>query len=204
MELGDYRPRHSICSETLSLATSLKSYTNSAHNSLSAQSYSLLSGRTCSLATPESDDDDDVVLEANQMVWQPRQTASVLSTFQAEQKPYTVDNNQSTSSRPRMSTDGAPSVRSEETVHWWTYVKVLPHLVQTALRSASCTTFANGDPIYGAETCSVVSQSTRVGPNWPYPAVTIHQHAAILRHVHRLHRKLRLADLNEPGSAVET
>ncbi|KAF6768649.1 hypothetical protein AHF37_10722, partial [Paragonimus kellicotti] len=190
MELGDYHPRHSVCSETLSLAASLRSYTNSAHNSLSATSYSLLSGRTCSLATPESDDDDDVVLDANQMVWQPRQTSLVPSTSPAEQKSFTLDNNQSTSSRPRMSTDGAASVRPEETVHLRTYAKILPHLVQTALQSASYTTFANEDPIYSAETCSLISQSTRVGPNWPYPAVTVHQHPAILRHIHRLHRKL--------------
>ncbi|OON14178.1 FERM central domain protein, partial [Opisthorchis viverrini] len=170
MVLGDAHPRHSLCLDERDSVISTQSSrgVHIINGQRLSETRSLLSGRTCSLATPESTDNDEVDSE----IWSPRQEP---------QKCF-----------DRMGVRRSSSVRSDPMPTRQTYLNILPHLNRRSQSvSQQRINFANGDintTTTDAESGGLHQSWTNL--NWPYPAPSALHSLATLKHISQFHGKL--------------
>ncbi|KAG5454063.1 hypothetical protein CSKR_102020 [Clonorchis sinensis] len=172
MVLGDAHPRHSMClDERDSVISTQSSRSVRIINwQTLSETRSMLSGRTCSLATPESTDIDEVESE----IWSPREEPQ--ECFDQMRVRY------------------SSSVRSDPVPTRQTYLNILPHLNRRSQSvSQQRINFANGDINTTTTTTDAVSSGLQhcwTNLNWPYPAPSALHSLATLKHISQFHRKL--------------
>ncbi|TGZ64967.1 hypothetical protein CRM22_006120 [Opisthorchis felineus] len=169
MVLGDAHPLHSVFLDERDSVISTQSSRGVPiiNWQTLSETRSLLSGRTCSLATPESTDNDEVELE----IWSPR-----------EEPQKCAD---------QMRVRRSSSVRSDPVSTRQTYLNILPHLNRRSQSvSQQRISFANGDINTTTNAESGGLDHCWSNLNWPYPAPPALHSLATLKHISQFHGKL--------------
>ncbi|CAH8441184.1 unnamed protein product [Dicrocoelium dendriticum] len=163
MDLGDFHPRHSLCLDSLSVPhLSITNDYPPGKSISSAESRSLLSSRTCSLASPEHSDEEP------ETVWDYRSNLTSNCVYEMQ------------SAQPLTNTMNFDS----GSISHHDYSAILPYFDQR-FHAHTLTSTSDEFP------ASLAGARHRIRVSWPYPRPTKSDAQAILRHVARAHRKLQ-------------